>query len=132
MVKDYLKTLKNKGEFTCAELSSLSGIPEATIRKILSGETPDPRFETVSKLVNAMGGSMDDILGRKKGEEIETNAVLTIKETYDARIAEMKEYITLLRKDKHILAVTVGVLMGIIALLLVADIVVGSTGWVRF
>ena len=68
MVKDYLKTLKDKGDFTCAELSNLSGIPEATIRKIISGETPDPRFETVSKLVNAMGGSIDDILGRKKGE----------------------------------------------------------------
>lgn len=132
MVKDYLNSLKNKGEFTCAELSNLSGIPEATIRKILSGETPDPRFETVSKLVNAMGGSMDDILGRKKGEEIETNAVLTIKETYDARICEIKEHMELLRKDKRILAVTAGVLMGIIVLLLVADLAVGVAGWVQY
>lgn len=132
MVKDYLNSLKNKGEFTCAELSNLSGIPEATIRKILSGETPDPRFETVSKLVNAMGGSMDDILGRKKGEEIETNAVLTIKETYDARINEIKEHMELLRKDKRILAVTTGVLMGIIVLLLVADLAVGVAGWVQY
>lgn len=132
MVKDYLNGLKSKGEFTCAELSNLSGIPEATIRKILSGETPDPRFETVSKLVTAMGGSLGDIIGRKKGEEIETNAMIALKETYDARINEIKEQVHLLRKDKRILAVTAGVLMCVIILLFVMDIVIGSSGWVQF
>lgn len=43
----------------------MSGLPDTTIRKIFSGETADPRFETVVRLVSAMGGSLDDILGKK-------------------------------------------------------------------
>ena len=52
--------LKNKKNLKFTQLSNLSGIPEATIRKIFSGDTPDPRFETVAKLIVAMGGSLDD------------------------------------------------------------------------
>ena len=62
MVKDYLNALKNKGNFSWSDLSNLSGIPDATIRKIFSGETADPRLETVVKLVTAMGVSMDELV----------------------------------------------------------------------
>lgn len=51
MVREYLTALKNKGNFSWSDLSGLSGLPDATIRKIFSGETADPRLET------AMGGS---------------------------------------------------------------------------
>ena len=64
MVKNYLTSLKNKGNFSWSELSEMSGLPDATIRKIFSGETADPRFETVAKLVMAMGGSLDEIRKR--------------------------------------------------------------------
>lgn len=125
MVKDYLNTLKLKGNFTCADISKLSGIPEATVRKILSGDTADPRFETIVRLVNAMGGSMDDIAGGKKESEIETNAVIALKETYDYRIAELKQ-------DKRVLTwVSIGLCL-VLVIVLILDIVVGSHGWVRY
>ena len=66
MVRDYLVSLKNKGNFSWNDLSEMSGLPDTTIRKIFSGETADPRFETVVRLVSAMGGSLDDILGKRK------------------------------------------------------------------
>ena len=44
----------------------MSNVPEATIRKILTGETDDPRLETVIRLVASVGGSMDEIIGAKK------------------------------------------------------------------
>ena len=66
MVRDYLNTLKIKGNFSYSDISKLSGISEATVRKIFSGETADPRFETLVRLVTSMGGSMDDIMGGKK------------------------------------------------------------------
>ena len=61
MIREYLKTLKTNGNFSWQDISEKSGIPEVTIRKIFSGETEDPRFETVAKLVGAMGGSLDKI-----------------------------------------------------------------------
>lgn len=143
MVKNYLNALKTKAAITCAEWSNLSTVPEATIRKILSGETPDPRFDTIVKLVSSVGGSMADIAGCKKETEIENNAVLVLKESYDARIEALndridalrewnedtKRYAADLRRDKTILAIVVAALMLVIVGLLVFDISLGSHGW---
>lgn len=132
MIKDYLNALKNKGNFTAAEIANLSGIPEATIRKILSGETADPRFDTVVKLVTAMGGSMNEITENVKGYDIEMNAILVLKETYEARIKDIKEHITSLSKDKRILAIVAGALILVIIGLLILDLSIGTHGWVRY
>jgi predicted transcriptional regulator len=132
LIKDYLNTLKNKGNFTTIEIANLSGIPAATVRKILSGETDDPRFDTVAKLVSAMGGSLDEIAVKKGKLEIEANSIVTIKEMYDARINDFIEHIKLLRRDKLILSVVTGGLMLVIVLLLILDIIIGSHGWIHF
>ena len=139
MVKDYLNALKTKGNFTYTDISRLSGIPEATVRKIFSGETADPRFETLLKLVTSMGGSMDDIGGAKKESEIENNAVLVLKEAYESRIEalrerieDMKKYAESLHRDKKMLGVVV-LAMGILLVgLLVFDIALDSNGWLRY
>lgn len=139
MVKNYLNALKIKADITCSDWSKLSGVPEATIRKILSGETPDPRFETIVKLVASVGGSMDDIAGGKKESEIESNAVITLKDAYESRIdalreriADVKKYAESLHRDKIVLACTAAVLGLILVSILIFDIVTGSHGWVTY
>lgn len=136
MIRDYLISLKNKGNFSWADLSNLSGLPDATIRKIFSGETADPRFETVLKLVKAMGGSLDQITESKKDEELDMNAVIAIKEVYEARINDIRtadnEHIESLKKDKRYLAVAVCVLGVFLLSALLIDLFVGSIGWVRY
>lgn len=143
MVKDYLNALKSKGNFTYSDISKLSGISEATVRKIFSGETADPRFETLVKLVESMGGSMDDIAGSRKNTEIETNAVIALKAAYESRIAEMttsyetrisdlKEYVKSLKQEKKTLAVVAIALVIIIVGLFVFDIALGTHGWVQY
>lgn len=132
MVRDYLMALKNKGNFKFAELSNLSGIPEPTIRKIFSGETPDPRFETVAKLVAAMGGTLDDAVSSKKEKEIADNVVTTLKTESEMRIDELKERLASLEKDKRILAIAVAALVGVVVLLLVFDMAIGAHGWVQY
>lgn len=125
----------------------MSDVPEATIRKVLSGETPDPRFETIVKMVTSVGGSIDDILaGSKKEAEIENKAVTVLKESYDGRIEalteriealrerveDVKKYAEALHKDKRILAIVVAVLMLVIVGLFTFDIAIDSHGWVRY
>ena len=139
MVKDYLNALKTKVGITCAEWSKLSTVPEATIRKILSGETPDPRFETIVRLVSSAGGSMDDIAGGKKETEIENRAVIVLKEAYEARIDALRERVEDVRKyaeavnrDKKMLGVAVAVLVAILVGILIFDIAVGTHGWVQY
>ena len=136
MVKDYLISLKNKGNFSWSDLSSLSGLPDATIRKIFSGETADPRFETVAKLVTAMGGSPSEITEGEKGGEPEMNAIIVMKEVYEARISDIKtssaEHMESLKKDKRYLAIAVCVLGLFLIGALLVDMFVGTIGWVRY
>lgn len=139
MVKDYLNALKIKGNFTYTDISRLSGIPEATVRKIFSGETADPRFETLLKLVTSMGGSMDDIGGAKKESEIENNAVLVLKEAYESRIEalreridDIKKYAESLHRDKKMLGIVVLAMGILLVCLLVFDIALDSNGWLRY
>ena len=118
MVKDYLVNLKNAGNYSWSEISNLSGIPEATIRKIFSGETADPRFETVAKIVLAMGGDLSDAISNSKKKEIEVSSTISLKESCDQRLADQREYIDSLKRDKKVLSIAVAVLTTIIVIFL--------------
>lgn len=136
LVKEYLNALKTKGNFSWSDLSNMSGIPDATIRKIFSGETADPRLETVAKLVTAMGGSMDELVYGKKKDEVEMNAIMVTREIYEARIADIKEssaeHINSLKRDKRYLAFLSFGLIAFLLLFLLVDLLVGSIGWIRY
>ena len=142
MIKEYLKYLKTNGDFSWHDISVASGLPEATIRKIFSGETADPRFETVVRLVSAMGGSLEKINAIEKVENVEITedsqikALKALKEVYEERIKDIKqsslEHIQSLKRDKKILIVAVCVLSVLFIGVLVFDLLVGSVGWFRF
>lgn len=136
MVKDYLNALKSKGNFSWNDLANLSGLPDATIRKIFSGETADPRLDTVARLVTAMGGSLDELIGREEKAKVEMNAVMAIKEVYEARIADIKEssraHVESLKRDKRFLALAVCILGMFLMTFLLVDLLVGSIGWIRY
>lgn len=131
-MKDRLNALKTKAGISCSEWSKLSTVPEPTIRKILSGETPDPRFDSVYKLVTSVGGSMDEIVGVKKEAEIETNAVMVLKDTYETKIAYLKDHMESLKRDKKMLGIAVLALGLVIVGILIFDIALDANGWVRY
>lgn len=136
MVKDYLISLKNRGNFSWNDLSEMSGLPDTTIRKIFSGETADPRFETVVKLVSAMGGSLDEIIGNKEEDKIEINVIMTLKENYELRIEEIKssynELIASLRNDKKILTIVLISLLIFLLGFILIDFLMVNVGWIRY
>lgn len=155
MLTTYLNALKTKGNFTYESISNLSGIPEATVRNIITGKTEDPRFETVSAIVLSMGGSLDAVYTAAKKEDVEANAVVTIKETYEQRIADQKKYYEhilaennkhyerlLQEADKHIETIkldkkwfriaSVASVLALIALFLFIEMVSPGHGWFRY
>lgn len=131
MVKDYLNTLKNAGGYSWSDIANLSGIPEATVRKVFSGETADPRFETIAKLVIAMGGNMDDAIDNKKKKEIEISSTISLKESYEYRLEDKEDYIRSLKRDKKMLAICLLSLIGVVLVFLFTDIFLVSHGWFR-
>ena len=93
--RDYILALKEAGSFTLEDMANISGIPLPTIRNICSGKTPDARFGTIAKLVISMGGDLNEVIGYEKKKEIEVNSTVSLKETYEMRIADIiKSYET--------------------------------------
>ena len=131
MVKEYLNTLKNAGSYSWSDIANLSGIPEATVRKVFSGETSDPRFETIAKIVIAMGGNMDDAIDNKKKKEIEISSTISLKESYEYRLEDKEDYIRSLKRDKKMLAICLLSLIGVVLVFLFTDIFLVSHGWFR-
>lgn len=142
MLKEYLKYLKINGNFSWHDISEASGLPEITIRKIFSGETADPRFETVVRIVSAMGGSLDKINAIEKidnveiSEESKIKALIAIKEVYEERIKDIKsaftEHIQSLKRDKKIMMVIICVLSAFLIGALILDLFIGNIGWLRY
>lgn len=57
-----IKKYREKLGISQDKLSKLAGMTFHTITKIESGATPDPRIETVKKIANALGVSIDNLM----------------------------------------------------------------------
>lgn len=88
-VKEYMNALKESGNFTYEDIANLSGIPFQTVRNIFTGKTPDPRFATIAKIIISLGGDLNEIVGYEKKKEIEVSSTVSLKETYEMRIADL-------------------------------------------
>lgn len=87
--REYILALKEAGNFTLEDIANVSGIPLSTIRNICSGKTPDARFGTIAKVVISLGGDLNELIGYEKTKEIEVNSTVSLKETYEMRIADI-------------------------------------------
>jgi DNA-binding Xre family transcriptional regulator len=87
--RDYILALKEAGNFKFEDIANQSGIPLQTVRNICSGKTPDARFGTVAKIVISLGGDLNELIGYEKKKEIEVNSTVSLKETYEMRIADL-------------------------------------------
>src|SRR5574340_806559 len=66
MVMEYLETLKTQGNWSYLTLSQKTGLSETTIRKVFTDPDSNPTIDTLAKLVVAMGGSIDRLVGIKE------------------------------------------------------------------
>ena len=143
----YLKELKKTRNLTVAEIAELSKIPSSTISRIFSGNTLNASFETISPIVIAMGGSLDEMVGLKSPDEepvkpqVETtlNAYADLLNEKDMRIREKDESIKALsgdlireRKEKNRLAVMVFALLVALVSLVIFDVANGHLGFFRY
>ena len=87
--REYILALKETGSFSFEDIANLSGIPLPTVKNICSGKTPDAHFSTIAKIVISLGGDLNELIGYEKKKEIEVNSTVSLKETYEMRIADL-------------------------------------------
>ena len=57
-----LKELKQQAKLSNAQIAKRANLPERTVVRIFSGETPNPYVDTIHRIVVVLNGSLDDIL----------------------------------------------------------------------
>ena len=61
-IGDNIKKYRNKLGISQDVLSKRANLAFHTIAKIEAGSTPDPRIETVKKIADALGITLDDLM----------------------------------------------------------------------
>lgn len=84
----YLVNLKEKSGLTYEAIAEASGIPESTVKKLLSGKVDNPGLDTILPIMYVLGGSFEEITGKSK-DEIKEFSIGSIKEMYEFQLAEM-------------------------------------------
>ena len=134
-----LKMIKDEKGLSNAEIAKISEIPLPTVTRVFNGQTPNPTFETISRIALSMGASLDEISGLKQPETppipspIETtlNSYAELLKEKDDRIKELKEEKENEHKEKNkLIAVLIGVL-GFLLVLLTMDLFNSGFGYFR-
>lgn len=88
--REYILALKDAGNFTFEDMANMSGVPQPTIRNICTGKTSkNAGFEKIVSLILSLGGDLNELVGYEKKKEIEVNSTVSMKETYEMRIADL-------------------------------------------
>lgn len=132
-----LKELKDKSNLTSQQIADLSGVPLSTVNRILAGQTDNPSFITVSDMVKAMGGSLDELMIEtdKTKPHSETNENDKLRDygyNYERLIELYRDTIKAKNKwIKTLFWVCIG-LGSVIAFLLIFDILNPNMGYIRY
>lgn len=143
-VCEYLRWLKESGDFTQQQLSDKTGIPMGTIPKYFSGmDDESASFETVRKLVMAMGGSLDALAGIRSDPAPDPtgdrSAVIAGLEAHlsenrrwmDEDHARVRSAILYERRRARIACVVSYAALGLFAILFFLDFLIPSIGWIQ-
>ena len=118
-----LKRMKEERKLTTKQISELSGLPESTISRILSGQTDNPSFDTICSLVRAMGGSLDEFTGIQSSADAPESLVLV--DLYEKMIDEKNRLI------KWLLIVCC-ILIAVFVFIVLFDLINGNIGFVQY
>lgn len=88
----YLNEKRVQSGLTYEAVANVSNIPEPTIKNLCTGKTKNPGMDTVISIMNAIGGSFDEMLNPETHkDEMKETSVLALKDIYEYQISVIKE-----------------------------------------
>lgn len=120
-LKHELNKLKEEKGLTAKELAEASGVPLPTVNRILSGQTPDPCYSTVCKLLDVLGTNDKKMFEERSSVEHYKSMIAL----YERGLAQRNKWIKLLA------GVFIGIL-AVIVIVLVVDVLNPNMGFVRY
>ena len=97
-----LKAIKEDKKMTNKQIADLGKIGLSTVIKVFNGETENPTFETIDRITNALGVSLDELAGRKPVDEQPlTTPIVETFNSYSELLKEKDDRIQELKSDKQ-------------------------------
>lgn len=123
-----LQEMKQKSQQSYQAIADKSGVPLPTVKRIFSGQTPDPSYTTVCLLIKAMEIPPEETVGLY--EAIATTAPM---DNADARLIDLYERsIDTKNKWIRLLLIICLFLVSIFIFILIWDVCNPHTGFFRF
>ena len=88
----YLNTKRLQEGLTYEAVAQKCNIPESTIKNLCTGKTKSPGLETIIPIIEAIGGSFDEMLHPEQTkDEVKETSIIALKDIYEFQIATLKE-----------------------------------------
>ena len=128
MILSKMQALKDETKMTYQDIADKSGVPLSTVKRIFSGRTPDPGVTTVIAIVEAMGGTADDIQSTPSdsddGEHISPKSVEQLCAVYERSLRDKNRLI----KAQFI---TIVAMIAVLLFFLIWDLCNPNIGFIR-
>ena len=97
-LSQYLNEKRVQNGLTYEAVATISGIPEPTIKNLCTGKTKNPGMDTAIPVMNAVGGSFDEMLNSgKTKEELQEISITSLKDMYEFQLSERDKL-----NEKHV------------------------------
>jgi transcriptional regulator with XRE-family HTH domain len=87
---DNLKELKKQSGMSAKQIAEKTNLPERTVSRIFSGDTANPLMDTLRRIVDVLGGSLDDIFVESRVRVANTD-LIALQAEYDKLQAEASD-----------------------------------------
>ena len=134
LLHERIQERKRLRKLTNREIAELSGVPEASISRILSGETANPSYQNVRDIVVALGGDEDAFFNSvpptapAPAHSADAQVIALYEKRLEDKDAALRD------KNKWIrnLFIVVIILVCFLVFWLIIDITNPVIGWVRY
>lgn len=87
---DNLKELKKQSGMSAKQIAEKTNLPERTVSRIFSGDTENPYMDTLRRIVDVLGGSLDDLFVESKVRVANTD-LIALQTEYDKLSSEASD-----------------------------------------
>lgn len=124
LLYEHLRAMKDASNMTAQQIADKSSVPVATVNRVLQGLMENPGFDTVCKLVKAMGGSLNDL------DEDRVCEPEGLTQLYERGLEYRERKIKKLERTIMIIAVFTFIVMAAVIGMLVYDMMHLDKGWI--
>lgn len=124
LLYEHLRAMKDASNMTAQQIADKSSVPVATVNRVLQGLTENPGFDTVYKIVKAMGGSLNDL------DEDRVCEPEGLTQLYERGLEYRERKIRKLERTIMIIAVFTFIVMAAVIGMLVYDMMHLDRGWI--